>query len=352
MSETMERRLTSPWFDAERIAEWILEKSDPTLGSSQAVTFTLSHVTDDKGLEALTPATVDKKLQGPAREERVQKVVDQFHVLAQTVANCFPRLPSRFVLGAHLKPGPNVPAHEQTMFLVRPDKDATDAYDFSDLQDAAGALANMQRIVTEFSRERRADLDRYREWNREVLDWARESMNAQVRLTRETQEALDASALRKVAVEKMTFELEVQRRALDTLVAAGVPLLNAWIASKTLQLAPSAQAGKPSSGANGAGSAGAGSNGTSSNGASSNGAANGVATAAPAIAAGPIIEPMKVYEIFEKLPREQQEQFLPMLELVFERLPDDKRAELVMLIRAATKPAAPVEVTVVQEREP
>jgi hypothetical protein len=221
--------LSSYRWDRSRIEAWVRDKADASHGSYQCVCFTLEHDTPT-GPQVLSPALVPKKAKGPERDRYLEKLLDDFEVLAHAEAA---RATSEqvFKIGAHLTDKPDDHAEFMTSFTV-PAPERALGLDRGHEDSIAAILGHIQRGA-EDDREQLAKnlqlcMDRLLDDNRDLRRHTEElyKLRAEARIERE--QLLDQQELRRAAADEKRLSIEVQTKIAEGLFMIGGAVFKKW----------------------------------------------------------------------------------------------------------------------------
>jgi hypothetical protein len=285
--KTREERL-----DTKALEAWMIRESAPGKGRRRVVLFTLSARQGEskKEIAPITEGEVKKSLGDDARREAIGEIVRDFDRAswewAKSGSN---RGAQSFVAGGHKDDNPDTEWHVAFPFSVTPPSEVRENFEGSEKPDKDGVIAGLLRekdtILRMWSKDSQQDRDRLLDELKSARDHNEELYRMRLEWAAQRETLADGAALRQIQVRKTEFELEVQNKIVIELMNRGLPFL-----AKLL--------GEPAD-------------------------PMGESTAVKAALA---LSPKKIAMLFENITPEEEKELSPLLAVMLDRMPEQKKA--------------------------
>lgn len=285
--------------DTDDLARWIRDRSNADQKSRQCVLFSLCHDADDgRGRTAICQFSLGKKEPVELRESIIHGMVEEFSRASVVFAATYPRV-QRFFVGAHLRDDVAEPAISEYPFLVDPPPDAGAQHFQSDGPETnlSAVVGHLQRIIDKTvslqSSNMQAMMDRLVDEKRDLMAHYEKVFEQRWEMAVKCETLLDAHAERTIRVEEARANLEIRGKLYASLANYGFAFLKKYIESKE-KTSPEGP----------------------------------IITAVKELAPA---EMLSFINVVNALPDDKKEKFAPIIDLVVESWPNDRKMELAVL---------------------
>jgi hypothetical protein len=233
---TQQRRL-----DKEELAEWIREKSSPSLGLGRCRSFRLDHDSSEgRGRTAITHFVLPKKATEAECAEILDKALAEFDRASENFAATYPS-PQRFFVGAVIvktdQDDKSAHAECEFPFLVTPPEGTASSFHQRDEETNLPAIVgHLQRLVDRsiglLATNMQEDKDRLVTLLEKHMTHNDALLERCYRMATEREEALNSHALREVQVAKSKMDLELTHKLYMALTNYGLAFLKKYLEAK------------------------------------------------------------------------------------------------------------------------